>query len=389
MAFFAFTFHQQNVSIKMKRLITLILTLCIFANINAQDVQVQTNPEHNIIQLALLLDVSNSMDGLIDQAKSELWTIVNEVAKAKKNGHSTQLEIALYEYGRSNGDLKNGYVTKLLDYTSDLDTISLVLFGLKTNGGDEYCGWVIKDALEELQWRGSDSIYRVIFIAGNEPFNQGTVDYKNSCTNAYEKGIFINTIHCGDSFTGVSTFWKNGADMGKGDYFFINHNSKGYDIVTPYDSLMGVYNDSINVTYWSFGNNKEFYISNQREQDNNAMKMSKSVKAKRAVSKTTKVYDNSKWDAVDASKKDTAWLSKVKEEELPDKMKGKSVTEKKMMVDSLAKERSRISKNISDLNMKREAYIKETASKSKERTLGAVLVEAIHRQAGLKGFKFD
>lgn len=38
-------------------------------------------PEHfdgPVIQLALLLDTSNSMDGLIDQARSRLWQIVNE-----------------------------------------------------------------------------------------------------------------------------------------------------------------------------------------------------------------------------------------------------------------------------------------------------------------------
>jgi hypothetical protein len=35
------------------------------------------------IMLALLIDTSNSMDGLIDQAKSQLWKIVNELASAK------------------------------------------------------------------------------------------------------------------------------------------------------------------------------------------------------------------------------------------------------------------------------------------------------------------
>ena len=35
------------------------------------------------IMLALLLDTSNSMDGLIGQAKSQLWKIVNELAAAK------------------------------------------------------------------------------------------------------------------------------------------------------------------------------------------------------------------------------------------------------------------------------------------------------------------
>jgi len=38
------------------------------------------------IQLAILLDTSGSMDGLLDQAKSRLWKIVNELATARKNG---------------------------------------------------------------------------------------------------------------------------------------------------------------------------------------------------------------------------------------------------------------------------------------------------------------
>ncbi|HRW99294.1 MAG TPA: hypothetical protein P5280_07375, partial [Cyclobacteriaceae bacterium] len=52
------------------------------------------------IMLALLLDTSNSMDGLIDQAKSQLWKIVNELAAAKcGDGSRPNIKIALYEYG--------------------------------------------------------------------------------------------------------------------------------------------------------------------------------------------------------------------------------------------------------------------------------------------------
>ena len=46
-----------------------------------------------IIQLALLLDTSNSMDGLIDQARTRLWTIVNEMGKAKVAGKPPQLTV--------------------------------------------------------------------------------------------------------------------------------------------------------------------------------------------------------------------------------------------------------------------------------------------------------
>ena len=52
------------------------------------------------IQLAILLDTSSSMDGLIDQAKTQLWKIVNEFATAKKDGKAPRLQVALYEYGK-------------------------------------------------------------------------------------------------------------------------------------------------------------------------------------------------------------------------------------------------------------------------------------------------
>ena len=38
------------------------------------------------IQVAILLDVSGSMDGLIEQAKSQLWNMVNILGRAKCEG---------------------------------------------------------------------------------------------------------------------------------------------------------------------------------------------------------------------------------------------------------------------------------------------------------------
>jgi hypothetical protein len=366
--------------------------ICMFACLFAlnQSLPAQNrNPGNNVIQLALLLDVSGSMEGLIAQAKSELWTIVNEVARAKKQGYNTRLEIALYEYGRTSNPAANGYIVKLLDYTSDLDTISKVLFGLTTNGGDEYCGWVVKNALEELQWRNNDSVYRVIFIAGNEPYNQGKMDYRASSEQSVKKGVIINTIHCGDSLTGVQQFWQDGAVQGKGSYFFINQNSRQYDIPTPYDSLMNLYNDSLNTTYWAFGVAGGTYKSNQLEQDRNADHMSKSVKAKRAASKSMAIYNNSTWDANDAYRADSTWLKNTKDKDLPQQLKGKKPEEKKAILFSNDTQRLAYSGKIAELNRLREDYIREHRPKTGERTLGMALVEAIHRQAMAKGFVFE
>src|SRR5689334_21014806 len=51
------------------------------------------------IQVALLMDTSSSMDGLIEQAKSQLWSIINELATAEYEGTKPSIEIALYHYG--------------------------------------------------------------------------------------------------------------------------------------------------------------------------------------------------------------------------------------------------------------------------------------------------
>lgn len=55
--------------------------------------------ENTKIQVALLLDTSNSMDGLIEQAKSRLWNIVNTLTTLKYSGKTPTIEIALYNMG--------------------------------------------------------------------------------------------------------------------------------------------------------------------------------------------------------------------------------------------------------------------------------------------------
>jgi hypothetical protein len=54
------------------------------------------SPARPLVQMAILLDTSNSMDGLIAQAKTELWSIVNEFIFAKRNGMEPEVQVALY-----------------------------------------------------------------------------------------------------------------------------------------------------------------------------------------------------------------------------------------------------------------------------------------------------
>jgi hypothetical protein len=348
---------------------------------------IKPNPK-NVVQLALLLDVSNSMDGLIGQAKAELWNIVNEVSKATKNGQTANLQIALYEYGRDNNNADKGFVKQLLNYTSDLDTISQVLFGVQTNGGEEYCGWAINSSLDELKWNNLDSVYRVIFIAGNEPFTQGNLSYKTACTRALNKNIFVNTIHCGDENTGISQGWKDGASITHGDYFFINQNERIIEMATPYDITINNLNDSINTTYLGYGSTGQSKSINQVLQDANAESLSSSAKINRTISKSSGVYKNESWDLVDASKTDEGFIAKAKDEELPTELKGKKLEEKKVIIQQKSKERDCYTLKVNKLAVQRQQYIQQHQKNPSTNTLGNSIIKAIRKQAAQNGFVF-
>ena len=190
---------------------------------------VQANQATNVpkIQMAILLDTSNSMDGLIDQTRNQLWQVVNEFATAKQNGMTPILEIALYEYGNDSLSRSTGHIRRLNSFTRELDQVSHGLFSLTTNGGSEYCGYVIQTALNDLQWSQSASDIKTIFIAGNEPFNQGPVNFRAAIERAKNIGVAINTIHAGNYEEGIVEGWQSGAILAGGDYMSIDHNHPG------------------------------------------------------------------------------------------------------------------------------------------------------------------
>src|SRR5215210_3458012 len=115
------------------------LVAFLFMNFTTDKFNVVAPAKDQTIKIALLLDTSNSMDGLIDQAKSQLWKLVNELASAKCDNEKPELEIALYEYGNDKLASSEGYIRQVSLFTNDLDLISEKLFALKTLGGSEFC----------------------------------------------------------------------------------------------------------------------------------------------------------------------------------------------------------------------------------------------------------
>ena len=345
------------------------------------------NIKSQTIKVALLLDTSNSMDGLINQAKAQLWEIVNELSYAKYGLKRPNLEIALYEYGNSNLSSREGYIRQVLQFSNDLDEISEKLFSLTTNGGNEFCGQVIQTSLNELSWGKNKNDLRLLFIAGNEPFTQGKINYKDAITNAKEKDIAVNTIFCGNYSNGVSGMWKDGADLGGGDYLTINQDKKIAHIVTPFDTEIIILNKKLNKTYIYYGNKGQSKFSSQKEQDSNAESLDEVVIVKRAVTKSSRLYNNSSWDLIDAEKKGKINYDKIEKKKLPKSLQNKTGKEIKIYVKEQAKKRNEIQKKIKELDLKRRNYItKKEKEVVKKDALNNVMLKAIKKQAKLKNY---
>ncbi|MFZ5470699.1 MAG: vWA domain-containing protein, partial [Myxococcota bacterium] len=255
------------------------------------------------VQIALLLDTSGSMDGLLHQAKEQLWRIVNTFATAKHEERRPVLEIALYEYGKSSLAREAGFIRQIVPLTQDLDRVSEQLFALTTNGGDEYCGQVISKAVQQLSWSRSAKDLKLIYIAGNEPFTQGPVDYRKAVKTAVEKGITVNTIHCGPERDGVQGGWRDGAVLADGSFMTIDQNARIAHVEAPQDKEIARLGIELNKTYIGYGAAAPAAAERQARQDANAQGLSLGSSTQRALSKSSAFYDNSGWDLVDGTKK--------------------------------------------------------------------------------------
>lgn len=353
---------------------------------------VDPSPARNKVQIALLLDTSNSMDGLIDQAKTQLWKVVNTFIDARRDGEAPFVEVALYEYGNNNQPVGNNYIRLVQPLTRDLDEVSKQMFALKTNGGEEYCGAVIQRAMSDLTWDSNPKTYKAIFIAGNEPFTQGPVDPRQACREGFSKGIIINTIHCGSRDQGISGSWHDGAALAGGKFMIIDQDRAVCHISAPQDDQISKLGEELNKTYLGYGKLRKESAAKQAEVDQTAAaNKDAGADVQRAVCKSSSNYSNASWDLVDARRDKKIDLANVPKEELPEALRGLAAKELEARVDEAAKQRAAIQAQIATLNKEREAFVAEDLKKQAsggEKTLDEVMVETTRTQASALGYVF-
>ncbi len=346
------------------------------------------------IDLVICLDVSNSMDGLIDSAKLKLWDIVNELARVKP---TPNLRVGLYSYGHTSYPREKGWVRKDLDLTTDLDEVYAKLTALTTRGGEEYVARVTQAALTEQKWADGEGALKLIFVCGNEPVDQDKqVHLTDVAAQARKQGVLVNTIYCGPANHPEVPGWREFATKAGGSYANIDQDRAKRDLAanikTPFDGELLKLGEKLNGTYVAYGKGGRDGAEKQAAQDRAAGAAAPAAAVARAETKANALYRNSTWDLVDRLKEDPKFdVTKLKDEELCEEMRKLKPEERVAYLKKKAEERAAVQKQINELSARRAKFVEEERKKQPktegEKALYEALKGIIREQAQAKGFE--
>ena len=338
------------------------------------------------VDLVIALDVSGSMEGLIESAKQRLWDITNELARARP---VPALRVAILSYGKPSYGEQSGYVRVDLPFTADLDAVNATLFAFRTDGGDEYVARAIQTSLDTLQWSTNQDALKIVFVAGNESAEQDPrVALEQATATAARRGVVVNAIYCGGANDPDARGWQRVSANTNGVYASIDQRAAAVaNVATPFDEKIEALNAELNATYVAFGAAGERGRANQVAQDSNAAAMSPSAAASRIVAKAGALY-RADWDLVDAVESGKA-LDEIPAAELPAEMQALPPAEREAYVREKAERRQELQQQIGELAASRSEFIAEQSRDSAGATgLDAAILEGVREVAAAKGFSF-
>lgn len=347
--------------------------------------------QQDTVQIALLLDTSSSMDGLINQARAHLWNLVDQMGKMTRvvdgKVRGVKIELALYEYGNDTIPAGDGFIRQVLPFTSDLDTVSEKLHALFTNGGSEFAGQAIQTSVAKLQWSSDPAAMKFIYVAGNEGFDQGPVSATDAMAAAAKSNISVQLIYCG----GKEGSWEAAAKLAHSDLATIDQNQVAIHVPSPQDAEILRLGDELNGTYMAYGADGQAASARQQKADMSSAKMSPKVALERAQLKSKKAYRNESWDVVDAVEKNGKFLETASDDKLPAELRGKSAAEKQELVAANAAKRAELKSKIGKLEAQRSAFLEAERAKqggAQEQSLDTELLKTTKKIATKKGYKF-
>lgn len=345
------------------------------------------------IDVVFALDTTGSMSGLIEAAKEKIWSIASTMASAQP---TPEIRIGLVAY-RDRGD---AYVTRVVDLSSDLDSVYATLMDFEAGGGGdtpESVNQALHDAVHTMSWSEHGQAYRVLFLVGDAPphmdYNESR--YPEIAAAARNKGIVINTIQCGNIPTTTEP-WNAIASLGGGEFMHVDQSGSAVAMNTPFDAQLAELSARLDATRLFYGDDevKEKMKSKIAASDKLLEKATVTARARRAVfnagepGRKNLLGEN---ELVDAVASGSVSLEEIDADALPEPLKTMPPAEQKAHIARLAAERARIRQEIVEIGGKREVFIAEKADKAGGfiDSLDQKLYDVVARQAAAVGLEYE
>jgi uncharacterized protein YegL len=346
------------------------------------------------IEVVFALDTTGSMGGLIEAAKEKIWSIASTMASAHG---APEIAMGLVAY-RDRGD---AYVTKVVDLSSDLDSMYATLMDFQAAGGGdgpESVNQALHDAVHRISWSQDQDTYKVVFLVGDAPPHmdyQDDVKYPRTLEAAQRRGIVVNAIQCGGNRSTTRT-WQQIAQVGAGRYFQVEQGGSAIAIATPFDERLAKLSAKLDGTRLYYGTEQEKARKRGKVEAGAKLRASSSVasQARRATFNATRsgeanlLGDGELVDDVASGRVD---LDEIAPATLPAPMQAMAPAERQALIAETAERRNELKREIQAIAQERDAYLKEKVDSlgGAEDSLDHKLFEAVREQAATKGLRYD
>lgn len=345
------------------------------------------------LEMVFVIDTTGSMGGLIEGAKTKIWSIVNEVMQRQDR---PKVKVGLVAY-RDNGD---EYVTQVTPLTEDLDQVYTKLMDFQANGGGdtpENVRRALADGVDKAGWsKANQNTAQILFLVGDAPPQsyEQEPDVLVTTAKAVRQNMIINTIQCGEA-SDTRQIWQQVALRGEGKFFAIAQDGGVQSISTPFDARLAELANKLGNTYLAYGGGEgetgvAYRAEKQKSQaaaESKVVSAPSTAQADRAMNKAIN-KDAYSGDLVQSIENNEVKLEEVKEADLPENMKKMTPTERKQEIDKRLAERKQIRSEIMELSKQRDAYIKaERAKLGKSDGFDSAVASALSEQMARKGIK--
>ena len=376
-----------------------LVTVVYYPQIMARNIQIDPPINHHIttndnprIDVVFVLDTTGSMGGLIQTAKEKIWSIATTMASAQQ---APEIRIGLVAYR----DRSDAYVTKVVDLSSDLDSVYAALMDFEANGGGdtpESVNAALYDAVHNMSWSQEEQAYQVIFLVGDAPphMDYNEVRYPEIVASALDKGIVINTIQCGEIPMTVEP-WTQIASLSHGEFFQVEQAGGAVAFTTPYDREIAELSAKLDDTrlYYGTEEEKEKMRGKVAATDKLHEGASFASRARRGAFNVTVsgranlLGDN---ELVAAIVGGTVDLDELDEDALPEALKPMAPAEQEAFVFELAEKRAGLQRQIQDLSLDRDGYLAKKVEEAggMESSLDKKIYDAVKDQAGEAGLDY-